>query len=129
MISKRRNVNREPMPRIAPVGLFLVTVYFSLLAPMKALATSEPQLQDPTQPAAYTGAGRPEQPELVLQAIFLHDSGNRAVINGRLLGVGDVINQRRITRIYRNTIFIGNGDDVQVLQLRPSILSQPPSEG
>lgn len=93
-----------------------------------ASAVAQAPLQDPTRPVAYTKAESQKQGELRLQAIFLRESGHQAVINGHLVGVGDVIQNLRVRAINKNKVRLVDGDDMRELELRPTILSMPELE-
>lgn len=99
-----------------------------LIAPTGASAAAQEPLRDPTRPVAYVKTETQKQSELRLQAIFLRESGHQAVINDRLVVVGDVIQNLRIRSISKNVVRLVDGDDVHELELRPTILSMPELE-
>lgn len=98
------------------------------MAGSAATVANEPLL-DPTRPLAYSSGESEEKSAPTLQAIFLRDSGHQAVIDGRIVDIGDAIGGMRVQSIGRNKVRLVNGEAVRELQLRPSILSTPESEG
>lgn len=97
------------------------------------LATSEPVIQelvDPTRPVAFVGpVGRPKetanQPKL--QAIYLGENRREAVINGRTVKVGDVVDQVKILAIAPGRVrYIKNGKEGELVLL-PRVLQ--PAQG
>lgn len=71
----------------------------------RAAAAATPLMNDPTRPATWQAEGQPGRAlsaPHVLSGIFGSQSGIRAMVDGRLVGTGDVINGDRV-------IFIGEG--------------------
>lgn len=92
-------------------------------------AYSDAVLQDPTRPLVYSPSPGAAPSALTLQAVFLRDTGHQAVVNGRLVRVGDEVEGVRIKSIHRNKIFLVSDGKVRELELRPSILSTSETEG
>lgn len=92
-------------------------------------AIAEELLHDPTRPFVHNESEEREAVELVLQAVFLRGDSRQAVVNGQLLKVGDWVESMRIKSIYRNRVLLVKDQEVRELELRPSILSAPESEG
>lgn len=107
------------------VPVLAVTALCSLAA---CFATAQPNIQDPTQPISYTKVESKGNDALILQAVFVRQSGSQAVINGRLMQVGDVVQNLRVRRIDRNGVQLASSDGLRRLELRPEILSTPERE-
>lgn len=79
---------------------------------------------DPTQPV-YWGGERTAQPAAVdalhLQAIFSSSEQNRAVINGRIVKVGDVLSRVTILAIESKRVVVSRDGKQEVLVLAPKI--------
>jgi MSHA biogenesis protein MshK len=105
--------------------LFLMIV--GLMSPFDVICADAKELQDPTRPVTYVAVGGDNDgpASLTVQAIFLRESGNQAVINGQLLQTGDSIAQSRIGKISHNAVQIISGDDIRVISLRSHILTTP----
>ncbi|WP_341502855.1 hypothetical protein [Gallaecimonas sp. GXIMD4217] len=69
-----------------------------------ALALAE-QLPDPTRPSGQAPAGSAKAAQLKLSAII----GDRAVINGQALKVGDRLGRVRVLAIASNSVTLANG--------------------
>ncbi|MBD5778884.1 hypothetical protein IEN85_05225 [Pelagicoccus sp. NFK12] len=56
-------------------------------------------------------------PEIELGAIFQRSSGAKAQVNGRILGVGDTIEDARIIAIHRISIAVEHHDRIRTFTL------------
>lgn len=99
-----------------------------LLAVAPATVHASNPLQDPTRPASHSTRMVQGEASLQLQAVFLHEAGNRAVVDGRLIQVGDRIANMRVQSIAANKVRLVDGEKVREVTLRPKILSMPESE-
>ena len=107
------------------VSILAVTTFGSLVT---GAASAQTELQDPTQPVAYVKEASKEQSALMLQAVFFRESGSQVVINGRLMQVGDIVQNLRVRRIDRDGVQLASSDGLRRLELRPTILSTPERE-
>jgi MSHA biogenesis protein MshK len=107
-------------------GIFIL-LSIGIASPLQLVFADAKELQDPTRPVTYVAVGdEGDGPtSLMVQAIFLRESGNQAVINGQLLQTGDSIAQSRIGKISHNAVQIISGDDIRVISLRSHILTTP----
>lgn len=106
----------------------LAAALFLQAVPASVVASSQRAIQDPTRPVAQGSTAVSQKAALQLQAVFLDEAGNRAVINGRMVRIGDSVASMRVQSIKQNKVRLINGDDVVQLQLRPNILSLPELE-
>lgn len=76
-------------------------------------------LLDPTRPLGY--AKKASENALKLQAIYFGAGRKEAVINGKLMGVGDTIHGKKIVSIKANKVIYDASGVRRSLTLRPSI--------
>lgn len=77
---------------------------FSLLADVASTTAAAPGGESqPVETGRWTGA---DPPSLQLGVVMLSESSRRAVLGGRVVGVGDVVSDGRITAIERGTVTV-----------------------
>lgn len=87
------------MNKIVGLAIFLL----SMSLPFVAIADAG--LKDPTRPLSYQDVVSSAKQELKLQAIFFQSSGeSSAIINGRLLGVGQELSQWQVVSISKEEV-------------------------
>jgi hypothetical protein len=93
-----------------------------ILYAFPALASEAP-IQDPTRPVDFNESGIPQKQEqnLRLQAIFLTQGRAEAVINGRRLRPGDMVDQARIIAIGPGRVMYERDGTRAELILRPTV--------
>ncbi len=109
---------------IARIFIFLVVLASSQL---NALET----LTDPTRPLVNTQASKSNKNKAAsnkekkkynqLQGIFLRKDGHRAVIDNKVLKVGDAINGYRVHRIFSRKVILLRGTSTKTLLLNPKV--------
>jgi MSHA biogenesis protein MshK len=89
------------------------------------------QLADPTMPAGYkppsstiTSQLAPTQYEWTLNTTVISPSRELAIINGKVLSVGDEINGAILLSIEHQQVKLSYKDDVIILKLHHSFISQ-----
>ncbi|MFL0808799.1 MAG: MSHA biogenesis protein MshK [Agarilytica sp.] len=80
---------------------------------------SAEKLLDPTRPLGFVS--KKSEQALNLQAIYFGDGRKEAVINGKLVGEGDVVYGRKIVAIRSNKVIYDVSGVKRSLTLRPSI--------
>jgi MSHA biogenesis protein MshK len=100
---------------------FFMLPLFVLALPMMASAQGAEELIDPTRPVAFAapvGKKTQEENKLQLQAIFFGESRREAVINGKTVKVGDVVDQAKILVIGPGRVrFEKNGEKGELVLL------------
>lgn len=95
-------------------------VLLSFILSFSALAQN---LQDPTRPKITTETrGAPvnsesNQEQLVLQSVFIKDSGYLGVISGDLVKVGDEVQGYKVKKITPNSVTLEQGQTNKKLRL------------
>jgi hypothetical protein len=88
---------------------------------VSAQGVDELTLVDPTRPVAFvapTGKQQQEENKLQLQAIFSGGGRREAVINGRAVKVGDMVDQAKILAIGPGRVsFVKNGEKGELVLL------------
>ncbi|WP_075185702.1 hypothetical protein [Teredinibacter haidensis] len=79
------------------------------------------KLRDPTQPLGYTKVSSGEK-KLVLQAIYSSADRNEAIINGKLVRVGDLVDGAKIVQIREKSVVYRRSAESGVVRLRPNIV-------
>ena len=82
----------------------------------------EKALRDPTQPLSFVK--KKASVKLTLQAIMNKGGKPKAIINGVLLGEGDIYKSRKIKRILDNRVEYEVNGQTAVLTLRPKLFKK-----
>ena len=103
-------------------------IYFFILVLTAAAVSADvygESLPDPTRPADFTdqAAIKAEVPKEFInwhvRAIRLSASGRNAIVNGRLVRVGDEIDSAKIVAITTNTVVLSHDRKRVILKLLP----------
>ncbi|MBT8422564.1 MAG: general secretion pathway protein GspB, partial [Gammaproteobacteria bacterium] len=90
-----------------------------LFAGLAILGTATAELQDPTQPS-YVVAGEEMEVNagaLRVSAIFISGERRIAIVNGRRLRVGDVLDGVSVSRIEQDRVSFVRGEEVFAVSL------------
>ena len=95
------------------LALICLCLNFSLLAQ---------SLQDPTRPKSVQARGAITKGQhvsnpLVLQSVFVKDSGNLAIIAGKVVRMGDQVNGYQVIKITPDSVTLAQGQTNKVLRL------------
>lgn len=80
-------------------------------------ATSFVNARDPFLPPSFKETRGKEARELMLKAVFYRDEGGIAIVNDRILRVGDVIEGKRLAAIHRDRVELEDQDGKTTLVL------------
>jgi len=105
--------------------LVLSSVLMSVL--LSPLASGdEVSLRDPTKPLSYA-TKVPGSEALILQAVYLSSHRREAIVNGKVLKVGDWVGGAQVEKIESKKIVVRRNGQQRTLSLRPSIINTPRS--
>ncbi len=77
--------------------------------PVEPAIELEPEPPPPPPPPPF--------PEIKLGAIFQRTSGAKAQVNGRIVGIGDIVNEAKITAIHRTSIEVEHYERIRTFTL------------
>ncbi len=80
-------------------------------------AASFMNARDPFLPPSFKETRGKEARELMLKAVFYRDGGGIAIVNDRILRVGDVIEGKRLATIHRDRVELEDRDGKTTLVL------------
>ena len=101
---------------------------FALTVSVQALAANEggdnqEKLRDPTMPLAYKVVST-TQKSLVLQAVFRSTERVTAIVNGKTVVAGSVVDDATIVAVHDKSVTYRRNGQTRVVQLRPSIVKK-----
>ncbi|WP_028882009.1 hypothetical protein [Teredinibacter turnerae] len=97
-----------------------------LLVPWTVYASDgSTQLRDPTRPL-YFQAPTTTAIKLKLQAIYNRGSHRQAIVNGKLVSEGEIVDGAKITAILENRVRYSVAGSTGILLLRPHITNATP---
>jgi MSHA biogenesis protein MshK len=103
--------------RLAPASLALCLALLGSPAPAQPIA-------DPTRPPEGFAAEDPTAAEAgapVLQSVLLSPTRKAAIINGRLVRLGEKWGDAVLVRVSENEAVLKSGEAIQVLKLHPRV--------
>jgi hypothetical protein len=95
--------------------IFIIPALLLVLVSVKSLAAD--LLRDPTQPSEISNESSNDASEYVLNAIFISDNSQMAVISDKTYHVGDTIGIYKITTIDDNSVELTGKTGRKVLRL------------
>ena len=115
----------EKMKILSPVACLCVFVSMPLMASEKMLWQNE-YLSDPTRPMHYSAGGR-IQPDstwdqFALSSIVVGPERRQAVINGKLLSLGDQVNDALVLEIQPDAVILTRGNERHTLKWRTPVV-------
>jgi MSHA biogenesis protein MshK len=101
---------------------------FALSIALWAAGANAQQLRDPTRPPSFSAA-RPEAAEaasdLVLQTVLVSPERRNAIVNGRLVRVGDSVSGMRVIEIRESAVVLRGPGEQRTLSLFPAVEKRP----
>ena len=86
---------------------------------------------DPTRPPAGYYQARPgdpgAQPQSVVTSVVLHADRAYALVGGRVVKVGDVLDEGRVIKIDQNGIWLKTSHGIEQIKLLPGVSKRPAS--
>lgn len=117
------NSMENKIKRIKHSGSILsITLIFILMGPGHSLHA---KLKDPTLPTSALSTQKTDQQQWILSSILNAPHRRIAIINGKSLSVGDVINNARIIAINKNTVKLDTNKKAVILTLKSRKIKEP----
>lgn len=108
----------------------MVKIILALMVGLLLLSlpvVGQDSLSDPTAPLGYkTKAER--STVFTLQSIFKSTTGSKAIVNGKLLAVGDSVSGAKLLTINDASVVMATGNGVQKLELHRQIKKSSASQ-